>query len=120
MKNQAALPLHFPHISHNCTPGSVIDYAPSNPATERTPPRHPGWQSRPSRQTSARRQDDEKMTVKPDDSERRSRDTRPQPARRGADPATTCKAAIPILVGTRDSAFAEALQAAAEYLNGSQ
>ena len=52
------------------------------------------------------------MTVKPDDSERRSRDTRPQPARRGADPATTCKAAIPILVGTRDSAFAEALRAA--------
>ena len=52
------------------------------------------------------------MTVKPDDSERRSRDTRPQPARRGVDPATTCKAAIPILVGTRDSAFAEALRAA--------
>ena len=31
--------------------------------------------------------------MKPDDTERRSRDTRPQPAWRGADPATPCKAA---------------------------
>ena len=41
----------------------------------------------------ARRQDDETTTVKPDDSERRSRDTRPQPAWRP--PATPCKAAQP-------------------------
>ena len=34
-------------------------------------------------------------TMKPDDTERRSRDTRPQPAWRGADPATPCKAAQP-------------------------
>ena len=31
----------------------------------------------------------------PDTIERRSRDTRPQPAWRGADPATPCKAAQP-------------------------
>ena len=33
--------------------------------------------------------------MKPDDNERRSRDTRPRPAWRGADPATPCKAAQP-------------------------
>ena len=40
-----------------------------------------------------RQQDDEKTTVKSDDIERQSRDTRPQPAWRH--PATPCKAAQP-------------------------
>ena len=43
------------------------------------------------RQTTKRR-DDEKTTVNPDSPERRSRDTRPLPARRNAAP---CKAAQP-------------------------
>ena len=44
---------------------------------------------------TTRRRDDKKMNDKPDSIERRSRDTRPQPAWRGADPATPCKAAQP-------------------------
>ena len=52
-------------------------------------------QTRNARRKTTKRQDDEKTTVKPDDSERRSRDTRPQPAWRGADPATPCKTARP-------------------------
>jgi two-component system OmpR family response regulator len=52
--------------------------------------------------------------VKPDDTERRSREL---PAAAGAAEAAPCKAApaeaaIPILVGTRDAAFADALRAA--------
>ena len=34
-------PLHFQQISNNFTPRSVVDYAPSHPATEQPAPRHP-------------------------------------------------------------------------------
>ena len=40
LRGRAARP-NFQQISNNCTPRSVVDYAPSHPATERMEPRHP-------------------------------------------------------------------------------